>query len=140
MYSALIEQKTRFPRGLLKWREDFQLTDTDIKFSFTSLHSYLSSATDRVFQYKILTNILPTNEYLCRYKVLNSGNCSRCTSESDTILHNLWSCSVVVPYVSKVLTYLRSHCQVNESEITAKAYIFGVQNMGLSHVLLLTKK
>ena len=70
MYNALIEQKTRFPRGLLKWREDFQLTDTDIKFSFTSLHSYLSSATDRVFQYKILTNILPTNEYLCRYKVL----------------------------------------------------------------------
>ena len=29
---------------------------------------------------------------------------------------------------------------MNESEITAKAYIFGVQNMGLSHVLLLTKK
>ena len=140
LYNALIGNKTRFPRGLLKWREDFELSDANIRYAFTSLHRYLSSASDQAFQYKILTNILPTNEYLCRYKVLNSSLCSRCGSESDTILHSIWSCRLVLPYVSQVLNYLRSHCQVKDTEVTAKPYIFGGQNMGLNHIFLQLKK
>ena len=125
LYNALIENKTRFPRGSLKWREDFQLSDADITYEFTSLHCYLSSASDQALEYKILTNTLPTNEYLCRFKVLSSSLCSKCRSESDTtlILHSIWSCRLVLSYVSQVSNYLKSHCQVKDLKLQQK-FIF----------------
>ena len=91
-------------------------------------------------QYKILTNILSTNKYLYNYQIADSNLCSKCLSEQDTVLHSLWSCTLKVPYVVKVLQFLRRDCNITEN-ITLQSYIFGFKDkIGLNHILLELKK
>ena len=91
IYTMLIENKIRPPRGLLRWCEDLHLSDSQIKTAFMFAHSCSSSIFDRVFQYKIVTKILPTNEYLKRYRVRDSELMIRLTLYC--IVHGL-----VLPY------------------------------------------
>ena len=119
--------------------EEFDVSDDDIKLGFTFARRCSKSIFDQMFQYKILTNILPTNEYLYRYQVLDSDTCSRCQVK-DTIEHNLWRCQPVVPYIAKIVDFLRAECSATE-QITLKTYIFGIRNaIGFNHVFLELKK
>ena len=101
IYSILIKNKTRLPRGLLRWCEEMQLSDSQIKNSFTFARSCTSSLFDQVFQYKIVTRILPTNQYLKRYRVRDSEMCSRCLVEIDTVVHSTWLCLSIAPHISR---------------------------------------
>ena len=65
----LISNKVRMPTGLLKWCLDFELSECQIKTALMFTNKCSLSVYDRVFQYKIATNILLTNAYLYRYKV-----------------------------------------------------------------------
>ena len=141
IYKYLIADKIRLPAGILRWREDFELSDSDIKIAFSFARNCTSNVFNQVLQYKILTNILPTNKYLKQYRVQDSDLCSRCSLNPDTVLHSVWQCQSLVPYVSGILEYLRTQCNI-QLEITAKVYIFGAQNKnrGLNCLLLELKK
>ena len=67
IYSFLIADKTRLPTGLLRWLDQFVLSDAEIKLAFTFARKCSKSVFDHIFQYKILTNSLPTNKYLSNY-------------------------------------------------------------------------
>ena len=124
IYNYLIADKVRLPAGILRWREDFELSDIDIKNAFSFARYCTSNIFNQVLQYKILTNILPTNKYLKQYRVQDSDLCGRCNLYQDTVLHSVWQCQSLVPYVSQILEYLRTECNI-QIEITAKLYIFG---------------
>ena len=91
IYNLVIENKTRHPAGILKWKEVTDINDEEIKFAFMFVNKCSLSTFDRAFQYKINTQILPTKEYLFRYRVAETNVCTRCNSEPDTVLHSLWS-------------------------------------------------
>ena len=134
IYSWLIADRTRFPTGLLRWLDQFVLSDAEIKLAFTFARKCSQSVFDHVFQYKILTNILPTNKYLNNYQIVDSSICSKCLLEQDTVLHSLWSCTLKVPHVAKILKFLKINCNVKEN-ITFQHYIFGFKdNIGLNHI------
>ena len=136
IYNFLITDKTRLPTGILRWREEFDISDADIKHSFTFTRKCSSNIYNQALQYKILTQTLPTNKYLKQYQVQQSDLCSRCSQCQDTVLHSVWECQQLVPYVSKILETLRQKCNFNE-DITAKSYIFGLHtNKGLNCILL----
>ena len=126
IYSFLIVYKTRLPTGLLRWPDQFTLSDAEIKLAFTFARKCSQSVFDHVFQYKILTNILPTNKYLNNYQIVDSSICSKCLLEQDTVLHSLWSCTLKVPHVAKILKFLKINCNV-KGNITLQHYIFGVK-------------
>ena len=109
IYSILIADKFRLPKGLLRWCEGFQLSDSQIKTSFTFAKKCSSQVFDQVFQYKIVTQILPTNKYLKRYRVNESEMCSRCLDEIDTVLHSMWLCSRLVPYIWHVIQFIEAN-------------------------------
>ena len=92
IYKKLINPKIRFPTGLLNWCLDFELSDKRIHTALTFAHTCCTSTFDRVFQYKINTQILPTNEYLNRYRVKDTNICDHCNVERDSILHRLYDC------------------------------------------------
>ena len=142
IYSVLIASKTRLPTGVLRWCEELTLSDQQIKTAFTFTLSCCCSTFDRVFQYKINTRILPTNQYLMRYQVRDSDTCSKCDIETDTVLHSTWLCICVAPHITCLVSFLKNHCKVRV-DITMITYLFGFQGteyQGLNHILLEFKK
>ena len=140
IYQQLIEKKVRPPAGLLHWFEEFDIGDSQILTGFTFAHECSKSTFDRVFQYKIMTQILPTNKYLARYQVRDSDICSKCHVVTDTVSHSLWSCKLVVPYVDKFIDFLKQNCNVQEN-VGMVEYIFGMKsNLALNHIFLEFKK
>ena len=116
------------------------MSDAEIVTAFTFAQICSKSTFDQVFQYKITTQILPTNKYLTRYQVIDSEICSKCELEPDTVEHCLWSCNMVIPYLEKVENYLRTECNLT-GDISMIPYLFGfLNNKGLNHILIELKK
>ena len=87
-----------------------------------------------------MTQILPTNVYLSRYRVVDSDLCSKCDAMPDTIQHRLMQCQLLVPFVDKIFNFLNHQCQIEEP-ITIKNYFFGLlKNPALNQSLLELKK
>ena len=142
IYNILIYPKIKMPKGLLNWCGDLELSDYQIKTSLTFAHKCCPSIFDRVFQYKIVTQILPTNEYLYRYKVKESSICENCNLECDTVVHRLYECEVIVEIITSVLTFMNTQCN-QPKNITMVEYLFGLggdRNIAIDHILLELKK
>ena len=87
-----------------------------------------------------MTQILPTNKYSNQYRILESELCNKCAVRSDTVLHRLYQCQLLVPYRDKIIFFLTQQCQIQEN-ISLKDYMFGFSNnQGLNHALLELKK
>ena len=87
-----------------------------------------------------MTLILATNQYLSRYRVVDSDLCSKCDAMPDTIQHRLMQCQLLVPFVDKIFDFLNQQCQV-EVTINIKSYLFGfLKNAALNQILLELKK
>ena len=140
IYESLITDKIRLPQGLLRWRDEIDITDSDIKSAFISAKLCTSNIFDQVFQYKVLTKILPTNKYLKQYRIIDSDLCSRCNQGQDTVLHAIMNCQSLVPYISQIFEFLQVECDVRK-QFTTKGYILGFAgDEGLNFILLQLKK
>ena len=141
LYYILISNKIRIPKGLLDWCWELELSEQQIKTSLTFAFKCSLSTKDRVFQYKISTNILPTNEYLKRYKIKDSDQCDSCNLECDTIVHSLYECELKNRLVEQMLDFLRVEC--SQPKISMVEYLFGKEgeeHLALNHILLELKK
>ena len=127
IYKKLIEKKIRPPAGLVHWLEDFDLNEPEILTGFTFAFECSKNTFDQAFQYKIMTQILPTNLYLSRYRIRDSNICSKCDLFPDTVSHSIYSCPLVVPYVDKFLEFLKQTCRV-QANVGIIEYIFGVKS------------
>ena len=141
-YSILISDKVRLPKGMVNWCLEYELSHLQIVTSFTFAKECTSSIFNRVFQYKISTNILPTNKYLEKYKVKSEDTCHNCLVECDSNIHRLYDCIKVVPIISYIFAYLIENCQAI-NKINMLDFLFGIpgqSNKGVNHVLLELKK
>ena len=140
VYKFFVKNKSKPAAGLTYWVNTVNLSDSQINIAFRFAREFFKSTFDIVFQYKIITNTLPTNKFLQRYRVLDNDLCSRCKYSSDTIEHRLWSCQLVVPVVAKFIQYLKGECNVKQN-INMITFLFGFkENPGLNHILLECKK
>ena len=140
IYRILIDSKIRLPAGVLRWCEDIPLTNPEIQNSFVFARLCSSSVFDIVFQYKIVTQILPTKKYLKRYQVQDSDLCCKCLVEEDSVLHCLWLCPRLVPYRENIFEFITNECNMSK-DITMVPYFFGFKDeVGLNHILLELKK
>ena len=62
----------------------------------------------RIFQYKILNNVLYLNEKLFKFKIVSSLLCSFRNSEDDTLIHLFYSCNQTKSLWSKFQELLNS--------------------------------
>ena len=112
-----------------------------IKTALTFVSKCSQSMQDRAFQYKIITNILPTNEYLKRYKVRESDQCDLCNMECDTITHRLYECVQINIWVEQIFSILQTMC--SQPKISMVEYLFGKpgqEHAALNHILVELKK
>ena len=142
VYLKVISPKIKFPTGLLNWCMDFELSDDRIYTALTFAHACCTSIFDRVFQYKIVTQILPTNEYLCRYKVKDNNTCDHCSIERDSIVHRLYDCEKLTIITNTIFNFLKYECSYPNT-ISIIDYLFGIRGgkyLGYNHFLLELKK
>ena len=140
LYKLLISKAIKLPVGVSRWREVIDLSDQQLQTAFTFAKLSSKFVFDQVFQYKIVTQILPTGKYLHRYQIKDSDQCSRCLLSADTVLHSTWQCSRLYPYLTVCLELIKSQCNV---DITLEKYLFGFGSSdfcALNHILLELKK
>ena len=142
VYDLLISSKIRSPTGLLNWCLEWELSEIQIRTALTFVKKCTPSIQDRVFQYKIVTNILPTNEFLKRYRAKDSDLCDLCKLECDTIVHRLYDCEIVSNLVGQILDILYVESSQTE-DISMVDYLFGLagnEYIALNHIILELKK
>ena len=136
-----LSKKINVPKGLLNWSLDLELEDEILKNTNIFAKKCTHDITRIALQFKINTQILPTNEYLHRYRVLNENTCSfDLCGERDTTLHSLWDCNIVQQFITVVFSFLDDNCSttlVNGAN-TMQGYIFGFIGKGeaLNQILL----
>ena len=59
-------------------------------------------------QYKILFNIIPTNEYLVRVKISNYSICNLCEQTEQTICHLFSECNPVQSFWNQIREWIKS--------------------------------
>ena len=99
----------------------------------------------RMFQYKILNNILFLNKLLFKFKKVPSPLCSFCNSADETPLHIFYTCNITKRLWNE-LQYFVSH-YLYIPEITPQSALFGFFNISnqqqnfllINHLLLLFK-
>ena len=86
-----------------------------------------------------MSQIVPTNEYLNRYLVSDTSNCSLC-QERDTTLHQLYECERISNFISFIFGVLNTECDAALFiEGSREQYLFGLQGkkyVALNQVLL----
>ena len=142
LYKSMISNKVRMPTGLLKWCLDFELSECQIKTALMFTNKCSLSVYDRVFQYKIATNILPTNAYLYRYNVKDTPTCELCQLEYGNIVHRLYECEVIAVNIDQVLKFFSYECN-DKYKTSMVEYLFGKSGdsfLALNHALIELKK
>ena len=86
----------------------------------------------RIFQYKILNNILFLNNRLFKMNIVNSELCSFCETEPETIIHLLCSCRKVEQLWSSVQQWC-SKC-FSLPDLSPKTTVLGFLENARTHI------
>mgnify|MGYP002260060495 FL=1 len=97
----------------------------------------------REFQYKILNNIVFTNEKLFRLKMIDSPLCVFCKGEVESLEHLLFFCEVTKMFWRAFCTWL-AECKIRIESLNILDVLFGVYKKGedfkiLNHLILSAK-
>ncbi len=140
MYLAL-NSNTETPSGKTKWNASYHFSDEIWKRIYIWPHTVTKNSTLKWFQYRINHNILATNEFLCKIKIINSPLCTLCKKYSETIKHIFWECEVTKRIIKEVQEWLVS--KNITLEVEEQSFLFGIyQNSGsifIQQILLETK-
>ena len=98
----------------------------------------------REFQYKLLNNIVFTNDKLFRFKMIDSPFCAFCQTEVESLEHLIFfHCNVTKTFWNLLSSRLIKQ-KIIATSLTLENVLFGVFNviedfLILSHLLLLAK-
>ena len=98
----------------------------------------------RIFQYKIVNNILYLNNRLYKITITESPLCSLCGNDTETILHLFVHCSITQNLWMQMQNWLSNILDI--PELTSKIAIpgkhpcQGATDVLISHIILMFKK
>ena len=148
IYEALISSDVQLPIGFEKWCLEYPIDHTNIGNIFKLAKSCANDTFTQCFQYKILCGILPTQEYLFRYRVpgmeIENNHCLMCKVERGTMEHCLFDCEMLQGFLDLVKAVVENSA-LDGHTLSRRDIIFGryenlLQNKGLNHFLLELKK
>ena len=87
LYCLQISLNNSKTRSQLYLEDHFQIKDIDWKHVYLLLRRFTEDKNLRIFQYKILNNVLQLNEKLFRFKKISCPLCSFCHSENEILIH-----------------------------------------------------
>ena len=67
----------------------------------------------RVFQFRLLYRVIPTNKSLFTWKMINSNLCTFCNQTEETLMHLLWYCQTSNLIWSNLFNWFRTRTGIN---------------------------
>ena len=118
--------------------------DTQKRQSVFSLPFRVTKVKLSVFQFKIIHNILYTNNILYKMKRKNHPYCPFCTNIEQTIAHLFFTCSVAELFWSEFTTLYNSLSEKKKLALSKTEIIYGVLDdwsscLTLNHLILIGK-
>ena len=86
-YSLIVSRKAQPPSNAKKLRQNFNLTEEELKLAFALPHKVAYEPYVKAFQCKILNSILYTNKKLFKIGYSEHDKCTFCDNESQTLDH-----------------------------------------------------
>ena len=91
----------------------------------------------RSFQFKLIHNILPTNQRLWKMNVKSSPKCEQCDAPCETISHIFYKCPAVKGFWEKVIDWWNRKRSENINPNPTEAFFMDI-NLNLTAFILLT--
>ena len=96
---------------------DCNCTEINWKAAYLLTRQCTNSSRLIEFQLKLLHRRIPTNSFLQKIGLKESGKCSFCGVELETLTHLFWDCDETQCFWSKVVAWLKECKVVQESYI-----------------------
>ena len=129
LYVAFKSRKQVPPTAQKKFQEKFPQLQTDWREIYSLPFTVTIETKIREFQYKMLNNIVFTNEKLFRLKMINSPLCTFCKRENESIEHLFFYCDVTMIFWEALCSWL-SNYKIGVQPFTLIDILFGVFNIG----------
>lgn len=108
IYTMLIQKKTTTNNHQEnKWEAELS-GNFEWKNIFHQIINITIDTKLRSFQYKYLMRILPNNEKLFKYNMVESMLCDFCNSAPESNVHLYWECSKIQPFWCQIRIFLQS--------------------------------
>ena len=143
LYNQFKRKKQTVPAAQKK----IELKYPDLSLEWKDIYSLPCTVTHdtktREFQYKLLNNIVFTNDKLFRFKMIDSPLCAFCQTEVESPEHLFFHCNVTKSFWQLLCSWM-SEQKVISTPLTLENVIFGVFNIVedfhiLNHIILLAK-
>ena len=142
LYQLKIDFNPCLPTARSYFETYFKNTDFDWKNIYLLPRRITVDTYMRMFQYKILNNILYLNKMLVRFGIKQTSSCSYCKLENETALHLFAECIIVQDFWNKLRVYF-SDC-IEIPAMMPQSAIFGYlddneNSLLINHLLLIFK-
>ena len=105
---------------------NFEANDATWKALFKGSLKIVTDNYLRWFQYKILYNILDTNDYLFKIKVSDTNLCRLCKEHPETIVHLFVQCPQVICLWNNIIQWIKSRLLI-QIDLTNARKILGYE-------------
>ena len=126
IYGKMVERKIERPTSEINFTEKYGVMKREWQLIYTLQIKVIADVKYRNFQFKVVHNLLYTNDKLCRYKMVPSDKCYFCGMQKETPIHLLYDCHIVDIFWNEVLQ--RYHTIFERINITQKAVLLGLLN------------
>ena len=141
LYKIQIPQRTFLTKYEEKWERSLNVK-IDWKSHYVIPFKSTTDTSLRSFQYKFLTQILPTNKDLHNYKYKPSSLCDFCSSYVETIEHLFWECRYVQIIWNELIAFLNTkniNITINLIDVCLGTFKGGVDNITVNYIIILMK-
>ena len=143
IYDSLVQKKFQPPTAKANLSQKFDISDQLWPKIYTLASKCTIETKTRVFQYKILNNILYLNKQLYKMRLKESPLCSFCSEEEETFTHLFLVCTFSSKLWRDIQRTLRSKLTLLDlSERTIKLGFIDGESLSITenHTLLLYKR
>ena len=142
LYETLIEANEIKPTSQTYFQNLFPNFNLDWKSIYLLPRRVTLDTNLRMFQYKLLNNVLYLNKMLFRFKKVDSPLCSYCNEEEETLLHLFHSCLKTKQLWNRLRQYFSQFINIPLS--TPQSSILGIFDNNqhselINHLLLIFK-
>ena len=133
----ILRDKQPSPKSIQKWSRDLNnIENKDWKTYFSLPFIITKDTTLHWFQTRLIHRILSTNKYLNIINIKDSGRCTFCAEETETLVHLFWNCPISQNIWNQIYSSLNIKDCFPDFKFTPENVILGLPNKSNKYIAL----